>query len=215
MRNLSSIISDIKVGRYQNHAFSLSAAPEFLYHHYSDGGIPMDEMIIASTSKPSLDRKVSEVLRAGVDSDFYDYSLVLGKFTGVYNVYDYQPLSHEVKRNISYLDIDPKETKAFLDRQFHSICKYFQDYYHIHADRVQQDIARMFHVGIDDSIYSSPICRDVGKMLVVSYVTFRELESDVVNRYISSFIENGDMVSRFENLCFQVSDENTRMLTKV
>lgn len=197
----SDIVGDVKASYYSDHAFSLGASPNFFRYRHPDDCIQMDDMIVNSTSKGSLDRKVNDVLRSREYSDFYDYSLVMGKFTGVYNIYGYQPLSSEIKRSIAGMTIDPKKTRAFLDRQFDSLAKYFQTFHHIHADRVQQDIARMYEVGIDDSIYRSPVCRDVGKILIVTSLSFRSLDSNYINDYLSPFIENGDIVRRFDEVC--------------
>ena len=155
-------------------------------------------MIMTSTTKESFSKKMNLALRYHGDADPVDFSLAIGKFTGVYNLYPSYYLTEEVKREIASMDIDPNKTRAFLNRHFNSMATYFQKAYHIHADRVQQDIAKMFDISIDSEVYQDPVCRDVGKILITTGLLFRDIDPNHFEENISYLISSGEMIQAFD-----------------
>ena len=75
---------------------------------------------------------------------------------------------------------------------------YFQKAYHIHADRVQQDIAKMFDISIDSEVYQDPVCRDVGKILITTGLLFRDIDPNHFEENISYLISSGEMIQAFD-----------------
>lgn len=201
MEFIFDIIGEYKMKRYKDLAYSLGASPRLFYNKYPKDCLQIDKMIISSPSKNILNRKVSSYLYYHKDHDFYDFSLVMGKLTGVYNLWSYQFLPHEVKQKISSINIDPNLVKAFLNEHYISIVKYFQSTYKVSIEQIQHDIDMMFNIIDDESIYKSYICRDIGKILVVSAVSFKSMECPYFKDYISSNIASGEMIKIFDKFC--------------
>lgn len=198
------ILSDFsgcrRMERYGEHAISLNVSPRFLYHKYPGDCLPINKMIIDSTSCEKFRRKADIFLFSHGKTDFYDFSLIMGKFTGIYNIYSYEFLNEELKKEISGDSIDSRDVFLFLDRHFNSFAEYFQNQYHISSDDVQKDIYRMFKVSLDDTVYRSPVCRDVGKILISAHQMFSYVDSTEFNHNISYLISSGYLIEEFHKM---------------
>ena len=186
--------------RYGEHAVSLNVSPKFLYHKYPGDCLPINKMIIDSTSFEKFRRKADIFLFSHGKTDFYDFSLIMGKFTGIYNIYSYEYLNEELKREISGDSIDSRDVFLFLDRHFNSLAEYFQKNYHIASFDVEKDIYHMFEVSSDDTIYRSPVCRDIGKMLISAHQMFSYADFNDFNYNISYLISSGYLVEEFHKM---------------
>lgn len=198
---LSDFIGEVRMNYYRDHAYFLGASPRFFYHVYSGQCLQVDKMIISSPTKDILDRKISSALGHHKISDFYDFSLAMGKFTGVYNVWNYQPLSYEMRQKIATMQVDSSLVENFLSQHLDSIVRYFQDFYGISSDQVQQDISMIFSIVDDDSIYRSVVCQDVGKILIATSLSYKNISSAYLSSHISNCIASGKMVRKFDELC--------------
>ena len=196
---ISDVFGGVKGERYRKErAYTVGASPSFFDLKPSGDDLSVSDMIMTSTTKESFSKKMNLALRYHGDADPVDFSLAIGKFTGVYNLYPSCYLTEEVKREIASMDVDPNKTRAFLNRHFNSMATYFQKAYHIHADRVQQDIAKMFDISIDSEVYQDPVCRDVGKILITTGLLFRDIDPNHFEENISYLISSGEMIQAFD-----------------
>ena len=131
---ISDVFGGMKGERYRKErAYTVGASPSFFDLKPSGDDLSVSDMIMTSTTKESFSKKMNLALRYHGDADPVDFSLAIGKFTGVYNLYPSYYLTEEVKREIASMDVDPNKTRAFLNRHFNSMATYFQKAYHIHA----------------------------------------------------------------------------------
>lgn len=201
MNFISDFIGNYRLKHYKYLANSLEVSSRLLYHKQPNDCLQIHKIITKSPSKNILNRRVSSYLYYHEDSDFYDFSLVMGKITGVYNLWCYQFLPYEVKQKIASMNIDPFLVQSFLSKHYNAIVKYLQETYQVSIEQIQHDIDMMFNIIDDESIYKSYICRDIGKILVVSAVSFKSMECPYFSDYISSNIASGEMIKTFDKFC--------------
>lgn len=193
-----NIFGGVKGDRNKEHAYAVGASPAFFDLKSSSDGLSVSDMIMSSSTKEAFSKKMNLALGYHGVADPVDFSLAIGKFTGVYNLYPSFYLTEEVKKEIASMDVDSNKTRAFLNRHFNSMATYFQNAYHIHADRVQQDIAKMFDISIDSEVYQEPVCQDVGKILVTTGLLFRNIDPNHFEENISYLISSGEMIQAFD-----------------
>ncbi len=198
---MQDIIGKIRMNFYRNQAYSVGASPRFFYHKNGERCLQVDEMIACSPTKSVLDKKVSSALYYNTYFDFYDFSLVMGKFTGVYNLWCFQLLSSNVKKQLVTMNLNPLLVNNFINEYFESFVIYFKKVYQITREKVQKDISMMFQIVDDDEIYKSVVCRDVGKVLVVVSLLFNNKDYFFDDYSISMDIANGLLLKKFNELC--------------
>ena len=190
------ILGRIKMKLFKEHAMSLGVSPSFLLYKHPSDCLQVDEMIISSKSKEEFESQVNDALIHHEIGDFYDFSLIMGMITGVYNIYPYEFFTEKIKQRLVESSIPNHDLfRDFINQYFESISNYFFDFYHINRQEVQDDINQMFLVVSDDSIYKSRVCSDVGKMLVVYSLDGYQKEA------VSESIASGQFLSIFDELC--------------
>lgn len=196
----SEFVGEMRVERYEEHATSLNVSPSFLYHKYPDDCLPLTQIILNSFSPERFRRKADILLASHGKTDFYDFSLAMGSFMGVYNIYPYEFLTEDIKKEISVTQVNPQDVQAFLGRHFNNLTEYFYRQYHISSNDVREDIQRMFRVSNDDTIYRSPVCRDIGKILIATTRLFYSIDARAFEENISYLIASGQMVEEFHKM---------------
>ena len=78
--------------------------------------------------------------------------------------------------------------------------KYFQRFYNIDASEYQGVVTRMFDVTVDYSMYSNPICLDVGKILLASNFLFDFLDNGYFTEDVSYLISSGELLEEFDKI---------------
>ena len=193
-------LTELKVDKYYDHACSMSVSPQFLYNNHPSYCLQPDKMIIRSSSKEDFEESVKQALECHGKIDFYDFSLALGTIIGTYNVYLYQFLSEDMKKQIVDRTNDSVVTKEFLQYFEKDFMEYFQRFYNIDASEYQGVVTRMFDVTVDYSMYSNPICLDVGKMLLASNFLFDFLDNGYFTEDVSYLISSGELLEEFDKI---------------
>ena len=198
---ISDAIGESRIKRYQDKAYSFGVSPMFLYYKYPKGHLQVDSMIIQSQTKQQFQRKACIALYSNEMSDFYDFSLALGPFFGVYNIYGYQTLSNQAKQEIAGMDVDSRWTKNFLDIYDESILDYVQSKYSVSNEEYRELVQKMFAVQSDTMLYSNLICQDIGKIVITGALLLHDIK-DYSNEDIAALISSGEMIQRFNEQSF-------------
>lgn len=198
---ISDMVGESRMKKYQDKAYSFGVSPMFLYYKHSKGLLQVDSMIIQSQTKQQFQRKACIALYSNDMSDFYDFSLALGSFFGVYNIYGYQTLSNRTKQEIAGMNVDSRWTKNFLDTYEENILDYVQSKYSVSNEEYHELVKKMFVVQPDTTLYSNPVCQDIGKIVITSALLMNDIK-DYSSEDIADFISSGEMMQRFSEQSF-------------
>lgn len=212
MQIIDDFIGKKRMQRYSNHAYSLHVSPRFLYHKFSGYHLPINQMILSSFSKESFDEKVRFALINHGRTDFYDFSLALGTIMGVYNVYLYQFLSEHIKRQLAMKSYHFFSVEQFLSMYDDSFVKYFENFYDIDKDEYHKILTQMFVINSDETLYSNPVCLDVGKILIASSLLFCSENFNDFKQDISSLISTGQIIDDFKEMNQGVKSYENRQI---
>lgn len=197
---VSDIVGDRKTNKYGEHLNHLAVSNRFFYHKHPSNCIQPDELALGANSKEELRRTVCVSLYYRGKPDFYDFSLIMGLFFGTFNIYSYQNLTENMKKELVSLDLNSEITRNFLSEYSSSLIDYFQKTYDIHADFYQKEVDRMFTVADDESLYGNIVCNDLGKILIASYLTMSSFDNCWSKKDIADRISNGEMIVEFSRL---------------
>ncbi len=198
---ISEIVGESQMKKYQDKAYAFGVSPMFLYYKHPKGHLQVDSMIIQSQTKEQFRRKARIALYFNEKSDSRDFSLAMGCFFGVYNIYGYETLSNSLKQEVASMDIDSRWTKNFLDTYDESILDYVQSKYSVSSEEYHNLVQKMFTVQPDTTLYSNFICRDIGKIVITSGVLLHDIH-DYSREDIASLIASGEMISKFNDQSF-------------
>lgn len=197
---VSDIVGDRKTNKYKEQFKALGVSTRFFYHKHPVDCIQLDDMALKVTSKEGLRRKVCVSLYYREKPDFYDFSLIMGLFFDTFNIYSYQGLTEDMKKELISLDLNSKTTRNFLNEYSSSLIDYFQKTYDINADFYQKEVDKMFTVVDDESLYGNVVCNDLGKILIASYLTMASFDNRWSKNDIASRISSGQMIEEFDRL---------------
>ena len=116
------ILGRIKMKLFKEHAMSLGVSPSFLLYKHPSDCLQVDEMIISSKSKEEFESQVNDALIHHEIGDFYDFSLIMGMITGVYNIYPYEFFTEKIKQRLVESSIPDHDLfRDFINQYFESI----------------------------------------------------------------------------------------------
>lgn len=166
MKIMDDIINNINEKIYKNKAEICLVSPLLIRGRVAEDGISIPKLLRYSHSKANFDILVRDELTYDRNTDFYDFSLLMGQIFGVYNLYSYQYVKRDVRCDIVNSKVDSKYTNRIFDKYGDKIFEYVSSTYNISNDEYISLIVKMFKVIDDYSIYNNDIVKDIGKILL-------------------------------------------------
>ena len=168
MRLFEDFSNDLRIKKYGDLAEKLRTSQMLLTGRRATGGIKIEELMVKSEGDFS---KYQELIKKSVimsyDADFLDFSLLMGKFFGVYNEYCYIDINRDVKvRIISNEMINKENTMRLLERKFDDIYEYLRGICVIDEKDFISFLSSLFVVRNDNSLYNDPLFKELAYILL-------------------------------------------------
>lgn len=168
MRLFEDFSNDLRIKKYGDLAEKLRTSQMMLTGRRAIDGIKIEELMVKSEGDFS---KYQELIRKSVimsyDADFLDFSLLMGKFFGVYNEYCYIDISRDIKvRIINNEMINRDNTKRLLERKFDDIYEYLNGICVIDKKDFLSFLSSLFVVRNDNSLYNDPLFKELASILI-------------------------------------------------
>ncbi len=134
------------------------------------------EIIKCSDNKCNFDKEVMKALLCE-ESNFLDFSLIMGLFFGVYNQYQYEYINYEVKKKIVDNKPNSEQIKEVVKHNIEKIYMYLAEKYNIDKKTFDEIIFKMFVVeDVDeDTLYERKIANVIGKIILGNYLYLLEI----------------------------------------
>lgn len=172
MRIVEDFLDEYKLKRYGSLAENLNTSKDFLKGRRRDDGIKIEELMVMSDGDFSLyqDLIKKELSRYYV-TDFLDFSLLLGKFFGVYNLYCYLEIDYDVRKKlINSTKISRKNTLDFIKNNCRDIYDYLFGKFAIDKEQFVSIVVALFDVSNDYCFYNDEVVREISYILMGHYL---------------------------------------------
>lgn len=180
---VENAINNYKIKKYGDLAHSLKSSYTLLIGGTGEKTINIINYMRESNGDFSRYQElISYKLQEFYNTDFLDFTLLMGKMFGVYNLYCYFPIKYEVRKQISNsIVITPLETYDIIKNNFRSIYYHFNKIFSIDEEEFSFLISSMFEVQDDYKIYNNDIVKELGFMLMGYYLMIYNLtEKDYI-----------------------------------
>lgn len=172
MRIFEEISDERKIKRFGVLAHKLNTSYMMLTGRRAEDGIKIEELLVESNGDFN---KYQEIIRKSLSGyykvDFLDFSLLMGKFFGVYNMYCYKDINMDVRRRIiNDSNINRDNTKELLETRCVEMYDYFNSKYQTSMKEFFTIISKLFVVRDDYSLYNSPVVIDLFYILIGNYL---------------------------------------------
>ena len=166
MRIIDDIENNIREKLYKGKSEICLVSPLLVRGRVASDGISIPKLLKYSNKKVEFDTLVKQELTSDRKTDFYDFSLLMGQFFGIYNLYSYEFVDKSIKTKIVSSNVDSKYTNMIFDKYSDKIFEYVSINHNISHDDYINLIVKMFKVVEDYSIYNSDVVKDIGKILI-------------------------------------------------
>jgi len=195
----------IKIRKYGEMARVLKTSSLLFTGRRAEDGINIIDIMVKSCNDFSRYQgliKYAVILNSKID--FLDLSLVMGKFFGVYNLYNYEHLSIDVRnRLVSDESINSIATRVIISYNFSDIYQYVSDNFPIGKEEFFNFISSLFVVRDDNSLYNSPVFSCLAHILMGNALFLKG------NQLSNGFIGSSEAILYFS----QINDKsNARVI---
>ena len=197
MRVFEEMADEARIKKYGPKALELDVSYNLLCGNAMNYGIPIHKLIAKASSKEDFNRKVLGTLYDSERTDFYDFSLLMGLYFGVYNSYGYLYVAPEVKREVIEANPNREDTISFLAQYQEAICHYFQEAYDFSDLQTTSFVEKMTDVLTGSELYHKSYVHDFGKLLMGVYLLYDKEEVNTEKDEISKMISSGAIISEF------------------
>ena len=157
-----SLVVDI----YGRKALSIGVSYDLLVGSNGEGGINILSMIKKSKTKEDFDKlAIDEIIKVR-NTDFYHYSLLMGQYFGIYNIYSYVYVEQDSREFIMKSNPNFFKTKKFIEEHDKEIFQYINSTYSVDYDFYGEVLERIFNINYDNSIYNNDVVKDISKILM-------------------------------------------------
>ena len=166
MRIIDDIENNIREKLYKGKSEICLVSPLLIRGRVASDGISIPKLLKYSNKKVEFDTLVKQELTSDRKTDFYDFSLLMGQFFGVYNLYSYQYIDRDSRNKLVNSKVDKEYTKKIFDKYNDKIFDYISIVHNISYSKYSDLIDKMFRVVNDYSIYNNDVVKDIGKILI-------------------------------------------------
>lgn len=199
MKVFEEMADSKRIRKYGDRAMRLGVSIDLLEGNAMKYGLPIHKLITSNLSCEAFDRKVRTTLYGSNNTDFYDFSLLMGLYFGTYNAYGYLFISNDVKKEVIEVNPNRVDTKRFIKQYHRAIYEYFSNFYGFTNSQIDKFIGMMGEVVTDNQLYNKPCIQDMGKILIgVSYLYDKE-DIKTQQSQIEKMISTGYIISEFDH----------------
>lgn len=160
---------------YASKAKILNLSPALL--NGADDNMNLKTIVKFSETKEILDKQIKTIL-INPESNFLDFSLIMGLFFGVYNQYQYEYIDFEIKSKIVKNAPNCEQIKETVEHNKNKIFEFLVKYYKIDRKTFEDTISRMFILEDENSeysLYEEGFANIIGKIILGNYLYLNEL----------------------------------------
>lgn len=191
MKMIDDMVDSYVLTKYQEKANSLGVSSRMLIGRSANDGISPLMLVKSSSNRQQFEDLVDAELTINKNTDFYHFSLLMGKYFGVYNLYTYMFVVPKMREEIMRRKPNLSKTIAFFNKYNDNIFGYVEEMYGFSRDEYNEVLKNMFRRRDDYGLYNSPIVQDIGKTLMGCSL----LESE---NGLGLFIRSGEAIRYFE-----------------
>lgn len=185
-------------GGYRSKLSNFCITNDFLDRRLSVHEIDILKLIRKSNTKGEFRKNIKKSLYHSSQTNFYDFSLMMGLQFGVFNFYCYQTIDKSIKKKFVLCNPNPKESLLLFQNYGDSMVSYLTNKYGIEEKEIYFIVKKMFHLNEDNPYYHDIVVEDIGEM-VISYFLYFSGKSMKNNPYvINHFFESGRAFSYFQ-----------------
>lgn len=202
---IEEIINSNRIKKYGDKCKNLDVSTLFLMGREAEDGISVRTLVKKCNSKQEFESKIRSCLLKTNREDFYHYSLIMGFYFGIFNLYCYQTINKEIRDEIIKSNINCNDTKQFLCDNYSKIYKYFFDTFGLSEEDFEKLIVRVFSLNEDYLYYNNPLIFELGRILIGNTLA--------KNRgYGNGFIECRDAIDYFFMRNKSVNNDKFRII---
>lgn len=176
MKIVEDFVDDYRIKKYGELADSLLTSQDFLTGRRSSDGIKIEELLVNANGDFS---KYQELVRKRLskyyNTDFLDFSLLMGNFFGVYNLYCYDFINQDIRyRLINNENISRQATLNFIKKNCRDIYNHLFMNFGIDEEEFIKITSSLFEVNNDNSLYNDAVVREIAYILMGNYLFLEE-----------------------------------------
>ena len=176
MRLIDEIIDDYRIKKYGNLAHILKTSHKMLVGGRGADNIKIEKFLIASQGDFSnYQELIKNKLSEDYKLDFLDYSLLMGKFFEVYNLYCFIFINKEIRKKIINSNLITKEnTINILKLNVANIYQHMFKKIKVDFESFKAFLSSLFIVKDDFSMYNNQMFNELSYILIGNYLFLEE-----------------------------------------
>lgn len=176
MRLIDEIIDDYRIKKYGNLAHILKTSHKMLVGGRGADNIKIEKFLIASQGDFSnYQELIKNKLSEDYKLDFLDYSLLMGKFFEVYNLYCFIFINKEIRKKIINSNLITKEnTINILKLNVANIYQHMFKKFKVDFASFKVFLSSLFIVKDDFSMYNNQMFNELSYILIGNYLFLEE-----------------------------------------
>lgn len=176
MRLIDEIIDDYRIKKYGNLAHILKTSHKMLVGGRGDDNIKIEKFLIASQGDFSnYQELIKNKLSEDYKLEFLDYSLLMGKFFEVYNLYCFIFINKEIRKKIINSNLITKEnTINILKLNIANIYQHMLQKFRIDFESFKAFLSSLFIVKDNFSMYNNQMFNELSYILIGNYLFLEE-----------------------------------------
>lgn len=178
MRIFEEISDNRRIKTYGEIAHKLNTSSGLLTGRRAENGIKIEKLLEESHGDfQKYQNIIREKLSEDYQLDFLDFSLLMGCFFDVYNIYCFIFVSENIRKRIACnKNINLSNTLSLFEFNYSNIYCFFSSKYNISQDDFNKLVSNLFIVRDDFSLYNNDIIKDIGMMLIGNYLCLEDYE---------------------------------------
>lgn len=172
MRVVEEIINEYRIKKYGELALDLKTSHLMLIGGRAEDGIKIEKLLIASKGNfYRYQEIIQEKLLEDYNVDFLDFSLIMGKFLGIYNLYCYIDINKEIRKKIiNNKLITKKNVQNIITNNVRDIFTYLASKFNITFNDFKKFLASIYIIHDDYSLYNYPLFFELAYILMGNYL---------------------------------------------
>lgn len=176
MRIVEDFVDDYKLKKYGKLAAKLNTSSEFLTGRRSSDGIKIEKLLVAADGDfLEYQQLIKDELNRYHETDFLDFSLLMGKFFGVYNLYNYVDITQDNRRKLNNNPkVSRQKTLELIKKNCLDIYDYLFEKFLLSKEEFINLVGSLFEVRNDNSLYNDEVVREIAYILMGNYLFLEE-----------------------------------------
>lgn len=153
MGAIGELTQDVRIKLYGKRAMALRVSPDMIRLKMPNDCISVINMVKKSKSPRQFRDLANKELLMDRHTDYHDFSLLMGSYFGVYNLYRAEYVHKDVRKELLRENPSPAKTREFFEIYHDSIFSYMEQQYGFDSELYDMVLEKLFTVSYDSSIY--------------------------------------------------------------